>query len=137
MKFKGKAIPAPSEGLVITELDQTVPDQSMSLREILERFTKGEALPVGKAAEWGNGQDPEGDSPLNIDLEKAANWDLVERQEFNEKVDEMKREVERVNKTRAEKAAEKKAEKEKADFEKRVADEVEKRQKNPGNPGSI
>lgn len=138
MKFKGKAIPSPSEGLVITEVDQVVPDQGLSLKEILQRFVRHEALPVGNNASFGNGQDPEGDSPLNIDLEKAAHWDLVERQEFGEKVAEMKRDYEAQEKAIADKKRAEKAAADKAAEEARIESEVEKRtKKRPADAGSI
>lgn len=138
MKFKGKAIPQPSEGLVITEVDQVVPDQSLSLKEILKRFVRHEALPIGNNASFGNGQDPEGDSPLNIDLEKAAHWDLVERQEFKQKVEDMQRQYESQEKSKREKAHAEKVAKDKAEIESRIQAEVEKRTKNrPADAGSI
>lgn len=138
MKFKKTQIPAPSPGLVITEPDQVVPDQSLTLKEILQRFVRHEALPVGNNANFGNGQDPEGDSPLNIDLEKAAHWDLTERDDFNATVAEMKNEFETQEKKKAAKAKAEAAEKRKADFQKSVEAEVEKRmKKGPADAGSI
>lgn len=134
MKFKGTAIPRPSEGLRITEPDQVVPDQSLSLREILMRFTRHEALPVGNKTQFGNGQDPEGDSPLNIDLEKAAHWDLVERDEFNAKVADMKSQFEKQEQEKAKKAADEKAAKDAEAYEARVQAEVEKRGKGRKEP---
>lgn len=85
MKFKSVACPAPSVGADYSnEEDILVPDQGLSLREILERFTRGESLPVGQPTEYG--EDEDFDNPMNVDLEKAANMDLVEKQEFVERL---------------------------------------------------
>lgn len=80
MKYKINAIPEPDLGVDYSnEIDAVVPDQSMSLEEILQRFTRGEQLPIGMEVSEG---DESGDNPLNMDLEKIANSDLVDKEEF-------------------------------------------------------
>lgn len=89
MKFKPFTL-GPHKGIKITEPDQVVPDQSLSLKEILTRFVRHEALPVGQRVAYGSegSLDPESDSPLNIDQEKARYMDLTEKDEFKEMVSE-------------------------------------------------
>lgn len=77
MKFKSSASPAPYPGKKKFGKKLTAPDQSMSLKEILTRFTRNEALPIGKDVEYGD----EGDE----DLEKISGMDLTEQAEIIEK----------------------------------------------------
>lgn len=70
-----------------------VPNQSLSLEEILDRFTRGEPLPIGKDFNY----DEEGDD----DLEKVAAGDLVDREEYVEKLKETKRRYDVQEKKRA------------------------------------
>lgn len=88
MKYKNAAYPAPWKGLDREWVKEVVPDQTIKLQEILRRFVRGEALPLGKPTVYGSeGEiDPESDSEFNVDQEKAAHWDLTERDEFAEKV---------------------------------------------------
>lgn len=108
MKFKSSAIPNPSLGEDYSQVeDIVVPDQSMSLEEILVRFTRGEPLQVGFDAEFGS---EEMDNPLNVDLEKLANSDLVDKEEFIRSLKELqgrynKQEKEKADKLAAEKLA--------------------------------
>lgn len=105
MKFKKSSIPVPSEGTDYSnEVDQVVPDQSMSLDEILTRFTRGEQLPVGMDVQEGD----DSDNPLNVDLEKLANSDLVDKEEFIDKLKELQSQYNKQEKEKAEKEAEKK-----------------------------
>lgn len=122
MKFKGIAVPPPSKGIRITEPDQVVPDQSLSLREIIQRFTRNEALPVGMKGQYGSdsGIDPESESEFNVDVEKSAHWDLTEKHEFIDRVKEVGKEFEAAEKERAQRAAEKEA----AEREKAIARRV-------------
>lgn len=107
LTFKKSSTPAPSVGEDYSnEIDQVVPDQNMSLEEILTRFTRGETLPVGFDVQEG---DADSDNPLNIDLEKIANSDLVDKEEFINKLRQVQQEYE---KQEAEKAAALKAKKE-------------------------
>lgn len=140
MKFKGIAIPQRSAGIVITEPDQVVPDQSLTLKEILARFTRGEALPVGLPVQYGSQTeiDPESDSEFNIDLEKSRSWDLTEKMEFRQRVDEVKAEFEARQKEKDAKTKAAEAEKQKADFDKKVRLAAKKlAAKNPVQTGSI
>lgn len=83
MNFKN-AVPEPSVGEDYSKIVSLVrPDQSLSLQEILDRFTRGESLPVEFQAEFG-ADDP--DNPLNVDLEKLQHADLVEKAEYIEKL---------------------------------------------------
>lgn len=59
----------------VTEI--TVPHQAMSLKEILDRFTRKEKLPVGKDVVFY-------DQDYEHDLEKLSRMDLTERDEFLE-----------------------------------------------------
>lgn len=73
MKFKSVAVPGSISGIKIPGKREVVPNQSMSIRQILDRFTRGEKLPIGKDGSYFEG--PE-------DLEKAAHKDLTEKEEF-------------------------------------------------------
>lgn len=77
MKFKSIAIPEPSEGFRITAKKAVVPNMSMSLEEILRRFTRGEKLAIGNDGNFDDGDD---------DLEKISHMDMVDREEFADKL---------------------------------------------------
>lgn len=85
----------------------TVPSQSMSLREILIRFTRKESLPVEKEGVY---------ETRFGDLEKLKHEDIVVQRE---KIDEIATAVSSHNKRERDKAA--KAAREKEEEEKRVA----------------
>lgn len=105
MKFKLSSCPEPSEGQDYTnEIDQVVPDQGLSLEEILTRFTRGEPLDVG----FDTNQGSEDENPLNIDLEKLANSDLVDKAEFIGQLQELQKKYEDQEKAKAAEAAAKK-----------------------------
>lgn len=111
MQFKKSSIPAPSVGADYSEIESiVVPDQSMSLEEILTRFVRGEQLPVGMETQEGD----DSDSPLNVDLEKLANSDLVDKEEFVGKLKALQAEYNKQEKEKAEAVALKK----KQEFEK-------------------
>jgi len=117
MKYKGKAIPKPSPGVDFTnEKSIVVPDQSMSLEEILRRFTRSESLPVGKKTEYGD----ESDNPLNVDLEKLAKSDITERHEYMDKLDEVQKQYNRQEKIKAEDLKKAEAERAKIAEQKRI-----------------
>lgn len=110
MNFKKSSIPKPAQGTDYSNvIDQVVPDQSMSLEEILTRFVRGESLPVGKEVNHGD----ESDNPLNVDLEKLANSDLVDKEEF---IDKLKDLQEKYNAQEAKKA-QAEAERKRKEFE--------------------
>lgn len=107
MNYVKSSKPEPSEGVSFeNEVDQVVPDQSLSLEEILTRFTRGEAMPVGMETQEGI----EDDNPLNVDLEKLANSDLVDKEEFIGKLRDLQNEYTKQEKQKAAEVAAKKAE---------------------------
>lgn len=55
----------------------TVPDEDMSLQEIIERFTRGEALPQGFPTSYYEGED---------DIEKLQHLDIVDKRAYVEKM---------------------------------------------------
>lgn len=82
IKFKSVALPSPSVGTDYSKvIDQVVPDQSMSLQEILKRFTRGEKVPVGHEVSY---------HESDTDLEKLSKSDLVDKAEFVDKMKEVK-----------------------------------------------
>lgn len=141
MKFKKSSIPTPDVGIsYLGVIDQVVPDQSLKLQDILQRFVRKEALPVGHPSRYGSdGEiDPESDSPFNIDQEKARHWDLTEKQEFRDEVMKAREEFESARKAQEKAEAEKKAKADQEAFEKKVRIAARKYAKeNPGNRGSI
>lgn len=113
MKFKSIASPAPSAGLVVVGKKIVVPNQAMSLQEILERFTRNEQLPIGKDAQYHESED---------DLEKVVHMDLVDREEYMEK----QKNIQKMFK--AQEAKKKKAADEKiaAEYRQKVEDDLKK-----------
>lgn len=89
--------------------DIVVPDQSLSLQEILDRFTRNESLPVDMGGEFGS---EDFDNSLNIDLEKMARADLTEKAEYYNALEELKKKF-KAQESEAEKRQ--RAAKEKAD----------------------
>jgi hypothetical protein len=72
MQYRKEAIPAEAQGLSFAGVvDQTVPDQSMSLHEILERFTRGEPVAVGMPVH--------DDEESDIDIDKLSRLDLTDQ----------------------------------------------------------
>ncbi|AXH73170.1 MAG: hypothetical protein [Microviridae sp.] len=97
MRFKSQSIPAISKGRGDTGPSETVPNQSMSLQYIIERFTRGEAVPVGKEPQYHESDD---------DLEKVSHMDLVDKQEFVEKLKSTQKDFEKQEKNRQKKEKE-------------------------------
>lgn len=121
MKFKKSSIPSPSVGTDYSNVvDQVVPDQNMSLHEILTRFTRGEVLPVGKDVNDGVQEESDTHFLANVDLEKLATSDLVDKEEFVNKLRSIQQEY---DKQQAEKAAALKA-KQKEEFAKADAKRI-------------
>lgn len=91
-----------------------VPNQSMTLQQILNRFIKHEALPIVKEGYYADQQD--------IDLEKLPTEDITVReevyQEHKAKVKGMREKVEDDNKTAMQKAQAKKKQEEEELFNK-------------------
>lgn len=107
MKFNSISLPDPSKGMDYSKVkSQVVPNQSMSLAEILARFTRGEPLAVGQPVEYGQQEDVVDYNPLHADLEKIAHADLTEKDEFRAELAKIAKEYER---QQAEKEAAKKA----------------------------
>lgn len=82
MRFKSRAIPGVSEGSKAEGPELVVPNQALSLQEILKRFTRNQPVAVGREASFDEGEE---------DLEKVAHGDLVDRAEFVEKQKELQR----------------------------------------------
>lgn len=113
MKFKSIASPEPSKGSVTEGKKIVVPNQAMTLQEILERFTRNEQLPIGKDVQYHESED---------DLEKVQHMDLVDREEYMDKLKETQRVYKR------QEAAKEKAYKEKlaAEYKQKLEDELKK-----------
>lgn len=85
----------------------TMPDQSMSLREILQRFIRKESLAISKEGTYAD---------VGLDLEKLANADMVEQMEVADIIKDdlrKKKEGDARRKKEADAAAAAQAEKEK------------------------
>lgn len=111
MKYNSRAIPEPSKGVDFSdEVSITVPNQALSLKDILERFTRGEPVAVGKQANW----DEEADTESSIDYEKLATADLVDKAEYVNHLRDVKRKYDKQEKDKeiAKKATELKAKEE-------------------------
>lgn len=132
MRYVKSSLPRPSDGLQAKWVNIVVPDQSLTLKDILERFTRGEAMPIARDEQFGGNEDL--DDPLNFDLEKLVKADMTERDEVAQKIKEMRVQAEREEKERGRKEAEHKAKAKAAAEEKRIADEVEKRTKGRTGP---
>lgn len=129
IKFKSVAYPTPSDGVSYKDVeDQVVPDDSMSLQEILERFTRREELPIGRAHSYGN---PDVERVLDIDLEKVQFADLTERDAFREQVAQVRATYEKQMAAKAAIDKQKAAEAAKAAEEKRIRLAARKLAKNP------
>lgn len=111
MKYKSIASPEPSVGLVCPEKKSVVPSMALSLEEILRRFTRGEPLNIGRG-------DPEYDDGPD-DLEKVANMDLVDREEY---IDKLKATQKAYDKQESRKKGEERARLEKEAIDKIIAD---------------
>lgn len=91
MKFKSIAAPEPSKGVTIKGPKLVQPNQSLSLQEILDRFTRGEPLAIGQPVEYHESDD---------DLEKIAHADMVDKQEFIDKQKDTQKRFEREERKR-------------------------------------
>lgn len=91
MTFKSVANPAPSAGLVIVSKKLVQPNQAMSLEEIISRFTRGEKLAIGREMSYHESDD---------DLEKVSTMDLVDREEYVDKLKETQKEYDKQEKRR-------------------------------------
>lgn len=126
MAYKSTALPLPDPGYDCThQVKEVVPDQSMSLAEILQRFTRGEAVPIGKDGEF----DEHADTDESIDLEKIAKADLTDKEEYYNKLQETREKYEKQEKAKSAKAAKLAKEKAAAEFKAAVEKEVQERLK--------
>ena len=76
MNIKNRANYAPTPGKIFTEPSMTVPDQSMSMKTIMERFAKGLPLPDQKVELYD--EESDGIRPQLLDL-----VDLQEMKMYN------------------------------------------------------
>lgn len=103
MSFKSLCSPKPAKGQDYRGVKVlTVPNQAMTLEEILTRFVRGEALNIGREVNYYDSDD---------DLEKVAKGDLTERDEFVEKQRDIQKRWEKQEKEKAKKVAEEEREK--------------------------
>lgn len=79
MKYKSIASPDQGLGMQYKEKKIVVPNQALSLREILQRFTRDMSLPIGQDAQFGGKDDTD---VLDVDLEKMGFADLVDQADF-------------------------------------------------------
>lgn len=114
MRYK-TGLPKPSRGLQIKTKKLVVPDQSMSLQEILQRFTRNEALPIGHDTTF----DEAGDE----DISRLKHMDLVDKAEYVNKLHETKKRYEK------QEAAKERAKREKIAAEERAKIREEELQK--------
>lgn len=125
MKFKSSALPKPDEGKSFKHVKKAVlPNQALTIREILKRFTRGEPMPVGQ-------KDPQyHDGPY--DLEKEKHKDLVDKEEFIESQKEIQRNAKTNEKARLDKIAADEAEKKRLKAERLAKKRAENRGSDPG-----
>lgn len=118
MKFRTESIPTPTKGISFAGIkDQVVPDRSMSLKYILERFTRGEAVPV--AHETSEGVQEE-------DLEKIRHADLVDKAEYKEKLEEVKKAYDKQEKAKLKKQRELDEQKAQEELQAKIKEEAKK-----------
>lgn len=75
-----------------------VPNQSLSLQDIIERFTRGEAVPVGNDVNFHDSDD---------DIEKIRHMDLVDREEFMNSLERIQERYKEFEQRKAKEQAEK------------------------------
>lgn len=114
MKYLSVACPTQSVGLQIVGKKIVVPNQAMSLEEILRRFVRDESLPIGKDSQYYE----DGDE----DLEKIPHMDLVDQSEYMDGLKETQKIYKRQEAQREKAARDKIA----ADFKIQVENDVKK-----------
>lgn len=128
MKFRAVAFPGPDDtgpGLsFVGVVNQVLPNQSMSLEEILTRFTRGEPLQVGRET---FGEHADDDKVLQFDLEKIATSDLVDKAAFTDRLKHVSEKYERQERTRKFKEAKQRQD---AEVEAKVKERLEAAKKN-------
>lgn len=89
MKFRCNSLPIPDKGISFVGCEVlTVPDQTLSLAEILERFTRDEALPIGHDVSY--------DDDAEVDYEKMKYADLVDKAEFADRMKQKAKEIKEI-----------------------------------------
>lgn len=114
MKYLSVACPTQSVGLQIVGKKIVVPNQAMSLEEILRRFVRDESLPIGKDSQYYE----DGDE----DLEKIPHMDLVDQSEYMDGLKETQKIYKRQEAQREKAARDKIA----ADFKIQVENDLKK-----------
>lgn len=95
MKFKNSAVEPPRAGIDYTkEVELTVPDDAMSLQEIIERFVRGEELAIGKDVSFHESED---------DLEELNRMDMVDKAAYIKRMKEVQNQFEAQEAERLEK----------------------------------
>lgn len=108
MKTRPLIAPKPSQGVSFVGIKSlVVPNQALSIAEILERFTRGEPVNVGKQVTFHDSED---------DIERISHQDIVERSEFVEKLKKVRSDFDLQEK--------RKAARERAAARKKVEDEI-------------
>lgn len=123
MQYRALAYPKKSKGLNFEGVEHlTKPSAGMSLKVILDRFTRGEAVPVGKDALDG----VDYDFGLDIDYMKLRGADLVDKQDFIQKM-QVIQDAHKRQQAFKEAQAKAKAEKEAEEaIQRRIQDEAQK-----------
>lgn len=97
MTYISKSVPTPGKGVRTGGKKLTVPDQSLSLKDILARFIRHEALPIDKGGVYHESED---------DLEKLARMDLTEKAEYIDRLKETQARYEAQEKVKEQKRQE-------------------------------
>lgn len=89
MKYLASSIPTRTKGQGGFPPKQVQPNQAMSLETILERFTRGEPVAIGRDVQYHESDD---------DLEKVSNMDLVDKAEYVDKLKQTQKDYEKQEK---------------------------------------
>lgn len=90
-KVKNSLNYSTSDGRVFTQPSMTVPDQTISIKELVNRFTQGLPIPVGKTPIYDESGEAEGIDLKKLDLSEIHNmakdvqWKLEKAQKAAEK----------------------------------------------------
>lgn len=121
MMFRSVALPPPSAGFKSPDKRMTRPDEHMSLREMIDRFVRGEGVPGSRDPAWfGETED---------DLGKVPYMDLVDKQEWIDKQKALQKKFKDQEDRKAKAAAKKMEDEERAKVRARV--EAEQAQNDP------
>lgn len=114
----------------VNPVSVTVPDESMTIKQIVDRFTKGQTMPIGDVKDPSYVPDVDFDSE---DLEKVKDMDLHDLQEYRERLADQAYEIEEELKKRKE-AQEAKSKAEAEELEE-IRAELKARKKSSGAKG--